>query len=187
MYLCDSIERSYHGQIDPLCLGNRLSGRGHIKSNATYLGNARKEIPNNCGLLGDGTVHCWGNNVSRQLGVDSVEESSIDPVPVSGGFTFVTIEAGPQHAFGITDGGAAYCWGRNEDGQLGAGFTSALSATPLAVVGDLVFVTITGGWEHTCGLTVDGVVYCWGSNEFGQLGNAAMANSLVPTRVVGQP
>ena len=140
----------------------------------------------NCGLLGDGTAHCWGNNLSRQLGVDSVEVLSIDPVPVSGGFTFVTIDPGPQHACGITDEGAAYCWGRNVEGQLGTGFTSALSATPLAVAGDLVFVTITGGSEHTCGLTVDGVIYCWGSNDFGQLGNAAMANSLVPTRVVGQ-
>ena len=79
-----------------------------------------------------------------------------------------------------------HCWGRNVEGQLGAGFTSSFSATPEPVQNGLVFAAISAGWEHTCGMTTGGVAYCWGSNLNGQLGSSSFDDSSVPIRVVGQ-
>lgn len=42
----------------------------------------------------------------------------------------------------------------------------------------------TGG-SHACGVTVAGVVYCWGGNEFGQPGDGSRTNRLTPVPVMG--
>jgi alpha-tubulin suppressor-like RCC1 family protein len=57
----------------------------------------------------------------------------------------------------------------------------------VAVSGDLRFTTISAGGSHTCGIATDGVVYCWGANGDGQLGNGTFVASALPARVVGQP
>jgi alpha-tubulin suppressor-like RCC1 family protein len=72
-------------------------------------------------------------------------------------------------ACGLTEDGAAYCWGNGSLGQLGTG-TSSNSAAPLAVAGSLRFAKLDVGFYEACGLTFDGVAYCWGLNDRGQLG-----------------
>jgi hypothetical protein len=47
---------------------------------------------------------------------------------------------------------------------------NAVVEVPLQVV-PLLRGTLTAGDEHTCGLNSQGAAYCWGSNEFGQLGS----------------
>ena len=80
----------------------------------------------------NGGAFCWGYNGSGQLGVDLPSsictdeggigsQCSMDPVAVSGGLTFASVNAHTQHACGLSTDGAAYCWGRGSDGQLGDG------------------------------------------------------------------
>jgi hypothetical protein len=80
------------------------------------------------------------------------------------------VTAGERHSCGVTTSGNGYCWGPNGEGQLGAGFASDHEPTPVPVVGDHTFQSISAGWGHTCGLTTDGNAYCWGQNDFGQRG-----------------
>jgi len=81
-------------------------------------------------------------------------------------------------------GGAAYCWGEGVSGQLGNGITET-SLVPVAVSGGQSFSSVSGGMNHSCGLTSARQAFCWGSNESGQLGNGTTTNSSTPVAVAG--
>src|SRR5437667_261111 len=154
-----------------------------------------------CGLTAAGAAFCWGNNTAGQLGIGATspetcnaEPCSTTPVAVSGGLTFTALSVGYWHACGLTSSGAAYCWGDNDGGQLGAlttgtclgmGATVACSRVPLAVATSVTFAQISAGAFHSCGRTAGGDGYCWGANGQGQLGNATNIRSPFPTLVAG--
>jgi alpha-tubulin suppressor-like RCC1 family protein len=150
-----------------------------------------------CAMTGDGRAFCWGHNADGQLG-DGTTIDRLVPVPVAAPTTFIirwqlsfgvtpNIAVGSAHACAIGSDGVAYCWGRNDSGQLGDGTTDSRSS-PTPVSGNLRFVWLAAGGSHTCGLTTTGVAYCWGANLSGQLGTgAASSASLVPSRVVSAP
>ena len=73
-----------------------------------------------CGITTAGEAWCWGFNYSGQLG-NGTEQSSTEPVPVSGSFEFSVVSAGRDHTCGVTLSAVAYCWGKNLEGQLGNG------------------------------------------------------------------
>src|SRR5688572_3776397 len=102
------------------------------------------------------------------------------PAPVP---TFATITAGPAFTCATTPTGEAWCWGNNDNAQLGNG-TTASSTRPVRVQGSLFFLTVDAGDAHTCGMADSGI-HCWGSNWIGQLGVGDSATRTVPTRIAG--
>jgi alpha-tubulin suppressor-like RCC1 family protein len=82
--------------------------------------------------LASGDVYCWGSNTQGQLGNTNAASSSVVPVLVEGGHTFVGVSAGAEYTCGVTAEGSLYCWGDNLRGQLGNG-TTADSRTPVRV------------------------------------------------------
>ena len=118
-------------------------------------------------------TRCWGRGSRGQLGIGVTPEDST-PVTVAAP-PLVSLVAGTAHTCGLDAEGKAYCWGSNEDGQLGT--TEPIEACPLPcattpklVAGNLRFQVLASGTEHTCGLTMDGSAYFWGLNDIGQLG-----------------
>ncbi|MDQ3556018.1 MAG: hypothetical protein M3409_04470, partial [Gemmatimonadota bacterium] len=83
----------------------------------------------------------------------------------------------------LTRGGAAFCWGRNNYGQLGDGSTTD-RGVPVQVAGGHAFASIrANGAAHTCGTTRAGETLCWGYNVEGQLGDGTRSNRTTPVRV----
>jgi len=152
--------------------------------------------------IGTGIAYCWGLNAHGQLGrtTDSTGNAARDSsaAPVAGSPAFARLFAGKYHTCGLMADGTAYCWGRNDYGQLGigtiSGFNSGVS-TATAVSTGLKFRSLSLGEFSTCGVTgTPGVpasgssrVWCWGDNSFGQLGTGLTASSSVPVLVKGQP
>lgn len=97
-------------------------------------------------------------------------------------FVLQSVDAGGNHSCGVAAGGAAFCWGANGSGQLGAAVAD--TKVPTAVVGGLAFTSITTGGAHSCGL-VSGAAYCWGNNSTGQLGDATTTTRFQPAPVAG--
>jgi len=151
-----------------------------------------------CAVSSDGTAHCWGHNRRGALG-DNSESGSPVPVQVAGGVAFAPADArlalGREHSCAVATGGAAYCWGLNYLGELGDGSTSeSFALAPVPVSGGLTFSAITGGADHTCGVTPGPTVYCWGMDANGEIGSAAgqcghteFFCASTPARVIGQP
>ncbi|MBI3178629.1 MAG: hypothetical protein HYZ27_03150, partial [Deltaproteobacteria bacterium] len=147
-----------------------------------------------CGLTADGVAYCWGSDLNGQLGnsgaaVGTQSPSAVDTLLITGNKAFVRLAAGGYHTCGLAADGVAYCWGRDASGQLGNGGTSADTQSPSPVdtsliPGNKTFVQLTAGGSHTCGLTADGVAYCWGHDQYGQLGNSgALADTQSPSPV----
>jgi alpha-tubulin suppressor-like RCC1 family protein len=99
--------------------------------------------------------------------------------------SFRQVAAGGFHTCGVTLGNEVYCWGNNGVGQLGLTTIGADVLRPALVVGGLRFRQISGGSEHTCGVTTDSLAYCWGRNTNGQLGNGTTTDRSTPTPVSG--
>jgi alpha-tubulin suppressor-like RCC1 family protein len=155
-----------------------------------------------CGLTRTGDGYCWGY-LGSWLGFPS-DTDPLVPTPISEALKFVDLAAGGAHTCGIAVNGTTLCWGDNLGGMLGIGsfsgpetclehsqFTWPCSRTPIPVLGQFSFVSVTAGGAdfggNSCGLTSNGQAYCWGLRRGnGQLGANIYSDSTAsPTLVSG--
>ena len=128
---------------------------------------------------------CWGDNDVGQLGRGT-----------TGGYALradrVAIDGSKVHAISAADTNAcvvldatAYCWGDNTYGQTGQAPSSTPVATPSLVHVQDPVVQVAVGSRHACAVTATGDIWCWGDNNFGELGNGTIGGSSpTPVKVV---
>lgn len=157
-----------------------------------------------CARMSQGAVKCWGDNAFGQLGDGTTTDSRL-PINVSGFANVPTtptptsvtppptpipagakqIDAGSVHNCAVTFSGSVRCWGGNHWGQLGDG-TITDRSVPVNVQGlSSGIETVSAGGGHTCAVTTDGGVKCWGGNPFGELGDGTTTDHLTPVDVSG--
>ncbi len=149
-----------------------------------------------CAVTTAGRAYCWGWNDGTLGDGTTQDRDTPTPVETTTGLTttnVAAVAAGDEHTCAVTTAGQAYCWGRNELGQLGDGTTAAggdpavATPTPVDTTTGLTatnVAAITSGGYHSCAVTTAGRAYCWGTNWNGRLGNGTAAdadNSAVPT------
>jgi alpha-tubulin suppressor-like RCC1 family protein len=121
-----------------------------------------------CATRRDLTLVCWGANDVGQLSTPEVPAVT-RPVMVTGVAYSLAVTAGSQHACALRRDGKVKCWGRSHVGQLGRAGIGDFKPRPLVVEGIADVVGLSAGAAHTCVLSADGAIRCWGSNETGQL------------------
>jgi len=142
-------------------------------------------------ITNDGSLWIWGSNASGQLG-DNTNENRSTPIRVMN--DVIAVAAGDGHSAAITSDGGLWTWGANWGGQLGNG-TTENQRVPIRVMDDVVAVSVgmasslavhygvTSG-AYTLAITSDGVLWSWGSNAHGQLGDGTTTNRHSPVRIM---
>ena len=138
-----------------------------------------------CALTSGGAVRCWGDNQDGQLG-DGSRSDRLTPVTATGLVSGIAaVSTGGNHSCALGSDGSVRCWGRNADGQLGVGnTTAALVAAPVAGLPGPISA-ISAGLAHTCAVSASGVLHCWGRNVEGQIGDGTLFNRSRPVMVTG--
>jgi cysteine-rich repeat protein len=158
-------------------------------------GKAAKKIAcgnsHTCGVLMDGSVKCWGDNFSGQLGQgdtvhrgDGMSEMGDDlpAVNLGAGKTVQAIATSTSGACALFSGGTVKCWGLNDEGALGLG-DILNRGDGLGEMGDALpevdlgwgkkALALTAGSGHVCALLAEGAIKCWGGGPALGLGDLA--------------
>jgi hypothetical protein len=133
----------------------------------------------------DNGVWTWGWNGFGQLGDGTTALRSF-AAPVAGLEDIVSVEAGEDFSLALRGDGKIWAWGANYGGQLGDGtFLDSALPVPIRVLPCFVEITVGAASRSTLALSLDGELWAWGKNEFGQLGNGTTVDAGEPTKVLG--
>jgi alpha-tubulin suppressor-like RCC1 family protein len=149
-----------------------------------------------CGRTADARAWCWGDNSSGSFGTGDFVGGR-DARPAFGGAALRVLALNSEntftvHACATAAGDAAACWGSTTGGRLGGTSTAPRPCfAPAAITCDPVgtpvathrFAALELGNIHSCGLTRERTVLCWGGGERGQLGNGSLVSSPTPVTV----
>lgn len=141
-----------------------------------------------CAIINNDTVSCWGDNMSGQLGngTAGLEIISMSPTAIANFSGITHISAGWQHTCARDANNQGWCWGRNDFGQLGVDFPNWDPTLPHLVPNLPTILAISAGEFHNCGLTITGMVWCWGSDSGGQIsGTRSFSNPLPAQQITG--
>lgn len=135
-----------------------------------------------CAITEAGKLDCWGLSGGGLLG-DGSNSINYFPVGNAESRTFKKVVSGTTMSCAQTVENELYCWGMNDRRQLGAGLDVEYVTTPVKVDTSLVFQDFVVGAQHACGLVSSGDVYCWGANNYGQLGLGDLVDRPSPVKV----
>ncbi len=140
-----------------------------------------------CALREDGKDICWGRNDLGQVGNNSFKPVEASPKLVEEKkLKFKDISVGQDTSCGLISNGDVFCWGSSQYGQLGFGKLSYNSgfvprpSRPVAL--EDTAISIASGQTHSCAITKNGDVFCWGSGSNGELAKDISASS-VPVKI----
>ncbi len=140
-----------------------------------------------CAIATDTTLWCWGDNSYGELG-DGTNIGSLVPVPVAleARDHWRSITLGAWHTCGIRDDDSLWCWGQAlygalADPNLAPGVSQLV---PNRVRG--TWVKVAAGALHSCAISTDGHLRCWGYNASGELGDGTTSQSYLGVDVGGQ-
>ncbi|RME17565.1 MAG: hypothetical protein D6797_02270 [Bdellovibrio sp.] len=160
-------------------------------TNLTNVAKVSAGASSTCALLNDGTAKCWGNNGYSML-ADSTniyKAYAVDVLNTTGSApmtNIASISPGANHNCLTDTSGQVFCLGMNSVGQMGNYTTKNNSGYPTQITSLSNVASVSVGYQSNCSLPLSkmGLIYCWGSNEFGQLGYTSNSKS-TPTDITG--
>lgn len=124
----------------------------------------------NLALDNEGNLWSWGCNNCGQLG-DGTLENKLEPTKIETNKKFIQIRSGGRFSIAIDNEGNLWSWGNNDYGQIGDGDSSkTYRYKPVQIIKNTKFIQISAGSSHALALDINGNLWSWGSNYYGQLG-----------------
>jgi alpha-tubulin suppressor-like RCC1 family protein len=129
-----------------------------------------------------GDMYSWGSNGYGQLG-DGTRTDHPTPFQVDApaGSKWAGVAAGFGHTLALTADGSLYTWGYNSDGQLGSSsLANSLGHRRILSASGRPWTQVAAGYNFSLALCADGLLYTWGGNQEGQLGDGTKTNLPAP-------
>jgi alpha-tubulin suppressor-like RCC1 family protein len=193
---------------DTEVFGNSISLTGADRTTLTQI---KASETHTCGLTNGGEVFCWGDNTSSYGNGNLGDNTSINKsvpvqvlmgdasaVPADNDGTYLTnireIDTGENSTCALSNSGFVYCWGRNNEKQLGDGTTTARLVPARVLKGEAIsgdfngsylsnIIGISTGDKHACAVSAANIPYCWGDNNYGSIGRAQIGDQSSPIRI----
>jgi alpha-tubulin suppressor-like RCC1 family protein len=126
-------------------------------------------------LTKNGEVYAWGSNTSGVIGIGSEKDHQLLPIKVNGfnNEKVIQISCGYWHSLALTESCHVFSWGNNDFGQLGFEYYERLYRPTQIQLPHISISKISCGSFHSILLSNDGVIYIFGSNRYGQIGNGS--------------
>lgn len=163
-----------------------------IKMSGALAGKTIKKIVasvlNKCVIASDDKVYCWGSNGNGESGLGFIGPDSSEPTQIKmdgplAGKTVKDLAAGSNGYCLIGSDDKVYCWGVSSGSMTNSNASSNYTEPTILVdtnnvLSGKVLNQISVGSSHVCAIANDNKIYCWGSNESGQLGRGTSLASL---------
>ncbi len=124
-----------------------------------------------CGITEDNDLYCWGSTGSGELGIGEFDDFYVCEPTKVGEKKWKDVSTGRQITCGIDSDSDLYCWGINSYGLLGIDSGDKYYADKPKKVGTKKWKKVSAGYNQICALDENEMLFCWGSNNYGQLGN----------------
>lgn len=133
-----------------------------------------------CAVAESGRLWCF---VRAANGTFSSFDEVAGAYPALHGITAGYYSSQPAYC-ALSVAGQGWCWGRNNaDNRLDAPTASSSDIPPTAISTSQAFATIRLGVDHGCGITPQGVAWCWGDNDYGKAGQPTSVATTRPAPI----
>jgi alpha-tubulin suppressor-like RCC1 family protein len=169
-------------------LGNRSTSNSLIPVQESIASTDWKQVEagqwHTCAVKTDGQLLCWGNNEYGQLGDGSTLKSTIPVQKSTAATDWVQVSTGSVHTCAVKADGQLFCWGDGGSGALGDGLISPSAEPVQESTAATDWTQVSAGWLHTCAIKNNVRLFCWGANQYGQLGDGTTSDGPEPVEVV---
>ena len=128
-------------------------------------------MAHSCAIIDNNDLYCWGNNYQGQLGIGGGNNADF-PTPQYVDSGVIAVATGNEHSCALYENQIVKCWGNNGQGQLGTGdLFNQNSPTALNLSSNIALISLETAYNMNCVISEENIPYCWGANQWGQLGN----------------
>lgn len=141
-----------------------------------------------CGIRTSQRLYCWGKDQRGSLGNGTGNSPSDVPVEVHGATAdWASVSTYGASVCALKTTGHIFCFGEDDEGQLGNGGGFVNSPVPVEVAGGASnWASVTAGNEHMCARKTTGRLFCWGRDADGNVGDGLPLHQRTrPTAVAG--
>ena len=136
-----------------------------------------------CGITTGRSLYCWGYNAAGTLGDGTTTHPRLSPRRIGTAGVWASVGPGTLHTCAISTGKSLYCWGYNDNGQVGDGTNESPRVSPKRIGAAGAWARVTGSIATSCAITTASSLYCWGDNDHGELGDGTTTPRFSPRKI----